>query len=130
MSAVQHEKQLHELGVENIMFQPSAFSPRFHHPVRSRGYKRDVAFIGGPGLCGQRARLLAEVSKHFDVEVFGVRRAWERWLRHFPNLRLRRPLRNTSYRRVCSTSRIVLGMNELNDVPLYTSNRTFLTLGC
>ena len=56
----ENEKQLHELGVENIMFQPSAFSPRFHHPVRSRGYKRDVAFIGGPGLCGQRARLLAD----------------------------------------------------------------------
>jgi hypothetical protein len=130
MSALRHRSRLHEQGVENIVFLLSGFSPRFHFPSKPIAKVRDLVFIGGPGRQGQRARFLSELSKHFDTEIFGVQAGWERWCRHYSNLRIRRPVRNAGYRRVCATSRIVLGQNEANDVPLYFSNRTFLTLAC
>lgn len=130
MSALRHRARLHERGVENIVFLLSGFSPRFHYPSKPVPKVRDLVFIGGPGRQGQRARFLSELSKQFDTEIFGVQSGWERWCRHYPNLRVRRAVRNAGYRRVCATSRIVLGQNEANDVPLYFSNRTFLTLAC
>ena len=36
----------------------------------------------------------------------------------------------SSTRCICASSKIVLGLNEVNSSPLYFSNRTFLTLAC
>jgi len=130
MSALRHPEHWHARGVENITFLFSGFSPRFHSPSKPKKPVRDIAFIGGPGASGQRARLISKISERFDTEVFGVRRAWEHWADLYGNVRVRGPLRNSGYRRVCATSRIVLGLNEVNDLPLYFSNRTFLTLAC
>ena len=119
---------LRERGIDNMVFLMSGFSPRFHRPAPKQAAKRDVAFIGGPGRRGQRASFLAEVSKRFDTEVFGLH--WQRWRHVTGDLRTSSPVDNRGYAKVCASSRIVLGMNEVNEDIYYFSNRTFLTLAC
>lgn len=118
---------LAERGVRNMMFLMSGFSPRFHYPVRGR-QRRDVVFIGGPGRNGQRASFLAEISEHCSTEVFGA--GWEPYRRKYSSLRIGWPVKVAGFRRLCATSRIVLGLNQVNEDPHYFSNRTFLTLAC
>ncbi len=115
-------------GVRNMIFLMSGFSPRFHYPLPPRRPRRDVLFVGGPGAGGQRAPLLAEVARHFDLEVRGP--GWDAYRERYPHLRVGRPIDNAGFRRVCASSRIVLGMNQVNGDYLYFSNRTFLTLAC
>ncbi|MFK7742158.1 MAG: glycosyltransferase [Planctomycetota bacterium] len=119
---------LREHGLDNMAFLMSGFSPRFHKPVPKREPVRDIAFIGGPGRRGQRASFLAEIAKHFDTEVFG--RHWKRWGSQHRNLRTNGLVDNKAYAKICATSRIVLGVNEVNDESYYCSNRTFLTMAC
>jgi spore maturation protein CgeB len=119
---------LRERGLDNTMFLMSGFSPRFHHPAPPQPKVRDVAFIGGPGRRGQRAAFLARVSERFHTEIFGLH--WDRWTPHHAGLRVRGTVDHRGYRQVCATSRIVLGLNEVNDDLFYFSNRTFLTLAC
>jgi hypothetical protein len=119
---------LRERGLDNMAFLMSGFAPKFHRPAPPQPPRRDVAFLGGPGRRGQRASFLARVSERFDTEVFGNH--WDRWQSTYPNLRVRPPVGNRGYAKVCATSRIVLGINEVNDDLLYCSNRIFLTLAC
>lgn len=115
-------------GVRRMLFQMDAFSPRYHYPLPSRRVCRQVAFVGGPGPMGRRATFLAAIAEHFDLEIFGL--GWDEWRRRYPKLRVRGPVKAPGFRRVCATSSIVLGLNQINDDPLYFSNRTFLTLAC
>jgi len=119
---------LREHGLDNMAFLMSGFSPRFHRPVQARPPQRDVAFIGGPGRHGQRASLLVKLATEFDVHVYGG--AWRRWSGSVGRLRVHGQIKNKAYAHVCATSRIVLGVNEVNDDEYYCSNRTFLTLAC
>lgn len=119
---------LRERGLDNMAFLMSGFSPRFHRPAPPQPIRRDVAFIGGPGRRGQRAAFLAEVSRRFRTEVFGLH--WNRWNHATGSLRVCPPVDFRSYAKICATSRIVLGVNEVNDDEYYFSNRTFLTLAC
>ncbi len=119
---------LRERGLDNMAFLMSGFSPRFHRPARVQPFQRDVAFIGAPGRRGQRASFLAEVAKYYDTELFG--RHWDRWAHLHGGLRVQGPIDNRTYARICATSRIVLGVNEVNEDLYYFSNRTFLTLAC
>ncbi len=119
---------LREHGVSNVTFLMSGFSSRFHHPEPAAACKRDVVFIGGPGAHGQRVELLTQVSAKFDTEIYGL--GWEPWLAANPQLRVREPVRARGFRKLCASSRIVLGLNQFNDDPLYFSNRTWLSLAC
>ncbi|MCK5941004.1 MAG: glycosyltransferase family 1 protein [Planctomycetes bacterium] len=119
---------LREHGLDNMAFLMSGFSPRYHRPVAAQQHVRDVAFIGGPGRRGQRASFLAEIARRFDTEVFG--RHWDRWSGAHKHLRVNQQINNKAYAKVCATSRIVLGVNEVNDDAYYCSNRTFLTMAC
>ena len=127
---------LAQQGLSNFAFVMSGFSPRFHFPggpavpESSQHKKRDLVFIGGPGLKGNRAEFLAHISTHFRTEIFGPVGPWAEWVARHPELRVREPVAAPGYRAVCASSRIVLGMNQVNDDPLYFSNRTFLTLAC
>jgi spore maturation protein CgeB len=87
-----------------------------------------VAFIGGPGRRGQRAAFLARIAERFDTEVFGQH--WNRWSHTTGKAQLHGMVKNRGYAQICATSRIVLGVNEINDDAYYFSNRTFLTLAC
>ncbi|MBL8754990.1 MAG: glycosyltransferase [Planctomycetes bacterium] len=119
---------LRERGLDNMAFLMSGFSPRYHHPRPRQTPVRDVAFLGGPGRRGQRAAFLAEIAKRFRTDVFG--RHWERWQGVHDGLRVHAPVDNRGYAKVCATSKIVLGVNEVNEDLYYFSNRTFLTLAC
>lgn len=119
---------LRENGVDRTAFVLEGFSPTFHYPVEARRPKRDVAFIGGPGRRGQRVELIAEIARRCDLEVFGC--GWEPWQRVHPHLRVRPPVKAPGYRRVCASTRILLGVNQVNHDPLYFSNRTLFTLAC
>lgn len=119
---------LREHGLENMAFLMSGFSPRYHRPLQSQQHVRDVAFIGGPGRRGQRASFLAKIAKQFDTDVYG--RHWDRWSGAHKHLRVHNQINNKSYAKICATSRIVLGVNEVNDDAYYCSNRTFLTMAC
>ena len=119
---------LRERGLDNMVFLMSGFSPRFHRPAPRQRMRRDVAFIGGPGRRGQRADFLAAISREFKTEIFGLH--WDRWTHLHPELRVRGTVDNKGYAQICATSKIVLGLNEVNDDTYYFSNRTFLTLAC
>jgi hypothetical protein len=119
---------LRERGLDNMAFLMSGFSPRFHRPAPHQPPLRDVAFIGTPGRLGQRAELVARIAKHFRTEVFGLH--WNRWPQYCQRLKVNKPISNREYASVCATSKVVIGTNEVNDAPLYFSNRTFLTLAC
>ncbi|MCA8974777.1 MAG: glycosyltransferase, partial [Planctomycetes bacterium] len=119
---------LRERGLDNMAFLLSGFQPRFHRPAKAQKKVRDVAFIGGPGRRGQRASFLAEIAERFDTEVFGMH--WQRWSHLRGKLRFRGQVDNRAYAKVCATSRIVLGINEINSDDYYFSNRTFLTMAC
>lgn len=130
MSNPSHFDWLHRHGVRNTVFLMSGFSPRYHYPVGPLSPRRDVVFIGGPGKRGQRAAFLARISEHVHTEIFGVEAAWQHWTHQYPKLRVFKPVDNAGFRRICATSRIVLGLNQVNEDPCYFSNRTFLTLAC
>lgn len=119
---------LHRHGVRHTMFLMSGFSPRFHRPAPRTRQVRDVAFIGGPGRRLQRAEILATLARRFRVEVFGLH--WEGLASRFPDLHIHGPVGSRGYGRVCASSRIVLGVNEVNGDRNYFSNRTWLTLAC
>ena len=128
MSNLGHIEMLREHGVRNAVFLKAAFSPTVHYPVTPRGGRWDVAYIGGPGRRGQRADLLAQLSRRFDTRVFG--RGWQDYQERPRELRVGGVVFPRKYRRICANARIVLGLNEVNQVPYYSSNRVFLTLGC
>lgn len=121
---------LREQGLSNMAFVMSGFSPTFHHPVEPRRPIRDLVFIGGPGFSSMRAEFLAEISQHYRTEIFGPKELWASSVARYPQLRVRDAVGAPGYREVCATSRIVLGLNQVNEDPLYFSNRTFLTLAC
>ena len=119
---------LGEHGVRGTMYQMSGFSPRYHFPIGPRVPRRDVAFIGGPGVHGERVEFLARISEHVETQIFGP--GWEPYRAKYPQLRIGGPVKAAGFRRICASSRIVLGLNQCNDQPGYFSNRTFLTLAC
>jgi len=119
---------LSERGIDHAAFVLEGFSSTFHYPVQPDGRIRDLVFIGGPGRDGQRARFLAEVARAFSLEVYG--KGWEKWERRYPDLCVRGPVKTSRYRKLCASSRIVLGLNQVNYDPLYFSNRTFFSLAC
>ena len=117
-------------GLANFAFVMSGFSPTYHFPVPRKKAKRDLVFIGGPGPQGNRAEFLNRISAHYRTEIFGPIEPWAEWVERHPELRVRDPIKAPGYRAVCASSQIVLGMNQVNEDPLYFSNRTFLTLAC
>lgn len=120
---------LFDQGIRHVAFTFEGFSPTWHHPVDGpRRQHRDLAFIGGPGRDGLRAHFLAAIARQHPLQIFG--KGWESWRRHYPVLDVRGPVGPRSYREICATTRIVLGINQINDDPLYFSNRTLLTLAC
>ncbi len=131
MSNPTHAPWLAEHGVDQVAFLMSGFSARYHRPwTEPVEPVRDVAFIGGPGRKGQRAEVLSRLAEAgIDCHVFGD--GWKSGAHNLSScLTLHGPVSSKQYRKVCATSRIVLGMNEVNDHRLYFSNRTWLTMAC
>lgn len=118
---------LRSQGVHHAAFVLEGFSSTFHYP-EEHPTSRSIVFIGGPGREGQRAEFLSRIAERHDLEVYG--RHWDEWANLYPNLRIHRPVKPPGFRRLCASSRIVLGLNQVNRDSLYFSNRTFLSLAC
>lgn len=102
-----------------------ACDPTDHHPVEPVArYASDVAFIGKPNPTGGRVELMRLLAKHHDLKVYGP--GW-REAGFQPTLDDVYP---RQYREICSSARIMLGIDLRDDVDLYFSNRTWITLGC
>lgn len=118
-----------------------AHLPSFPAVSMSRGERHlfgsDVAFVGGlnqppvanRALAERRLRLFARLAGTFDLKVWGPQRPAV--VRRAPALGIdlrRWPAYNADLVRVCRASKVVLGVNTINTVRHYFSNRTFLTL--
>jgi hypothetical protein len=114
-----------------------AYLPAFPSPALTpairRAYGSPVAFIGNiyqppvgdKKLQGRRLELFNRIGARYPLRVWGPQlRAPEA-----PTFRLTRWLTyQHDYVKVCRSSAIVLGINTVNSVALYFSNRTFITL--
>jgi spore maturation protein CgeB len=98
-----------------------------------RLFGSDVAFVGAvyyptkdPDLFHSRARLLRAVHARHDLKIWGLQRHRRELTRGLRTIEW--PAYNRDLVRICRSSRIVLGLNKVNTVERYFSNRTFLTL--
>lgn len=99
-------------------------------------YRSEVAFVGSiyywdhnENICSRREKLLKEINKHYNLKIWGpqgVRNAKELWGKGYPAIEW--PAYNEELVRVCQGADIVVGINAMNSVELYFSNRTFITL--
>lgn len=101
-------------------------------------YASDVAFVGNVlhppvadrSLAERRLRLLRRIAAAHDLVVWGpqgdptTRRRWRR----VPVRLIEWPAYNSELVKICHAADVVLGLNTINSVELYFSNRTFLTL--
>lgn len=110
-----------------------AFPPRVLSAAERRAYASEVAFIGGifqppvrnPQLAQRRLKLLTRLGERFDLRVWGPQARVPRKT----NFRVTRWLAyHDEVVKICGAAAIVLGINTVNTVALYFSNRTFLTL--
>jgi hypothetical protein len=84
----------------------------------------DVAFIGQADARGGRVEALQALSEHFEVKVYG--RGWDAV--GLPPAR--ENVYPEQYRTICNSARVILGNDLRQDVDLYFSNRTWMSLGC
>ena len=101
-----------------------------------RLFGSEVAFVGSvyhpspdPEAFRARARLLRAVAARHDLKIWGPQRypGTRRRLRGGVTL-VQWPAYNHDLVRVCRSAHIVLGINLVNSIELYFSNRTFITL--
>jgi hypothetical protein len=130
-----------ELGVRRVEFVMSGFSKSVHSPLVKEGPQPyDVVYVGSPGEDGGRGKMVLRAAQRHRVDVFG--RGWEAYRgvsvpagvsgrgASGPGLRIHGPVRPKGFARICAQAKITLGMNWLNNVPMYFSNRTWMSLGC
>ena len=112
------------LGVKNVFHLWEGCDPEVHKytPTNSPEYQCDVAFVG-VNKAG-RENLLKKVMKTgFNLKVWG-----RDWPKDFPVQK--EWVEPEEFAKVCSSAKIVLGLNDNNTIPDYFSDRTFLTLAC
>jgi hypothetical protein len=106
-------------------------------PEQRRLYASPVAFVGNvfqppvadEAIATRRLRLLSRVGERFGLKVWGPQAsAIDELPRPLPFRVMRWPAYNEECVKVCRSSDVVLGMNTVDSVELYFSNRTFLTL--
>lgn len=87
-------------------------------------FAADVSFIGKGDRRGGRVDLVLALAKRWKVKVYG--QGWEK-------VGLQATLEDVypeQYRAICASSKVMLGCDLRDDVELYFSNRTWITLGC
>lgn len=118
--------QYRQAGIKNPVYFVGACDRRDHrsrHPILPL-WKSDIAFIGTARHGESRTRLPQQLSREFNVKVYG--KNWQKF-GFRPTLKTVTP---RSYGLICGGARIVLGADITNAVKGYWSNRLWLTLGC
>lgn len=114
-----------EAGVSNVHYLRTGCDRTDHYPVSaSSNFESDIAFIGGPRL-GDRTEILKRISEKHKLAVYG--QDWEEAIGARPRLEEIYP---EEYRGICSSAKIIIGMDPRDDLDLYFSNRTWLSLAC
>lgn len=104
-------------------------------------HRSEVAFLGNvfqppvadEAIALRRLRLLSKVGARFDLRVWGPQSPdFDRFVDHsaepLPFRVVRWPAYNDECAKVCRGAAVVLGINTVDTVYRYFSNRTFLTL--
>jgi hypothetical protein len=106
-------------------FLPAAGDSDICPVAETPGYAADVTFIG-TGYDPARAEFLVALAEHVKVTVWGL--GWEKWKGRL-NWR-GRPVEGKEFAKVCSSSRIVLGINPMRAAggTNYTSDRTWMVI--
>ena len=119
------EKEWAALGLP-AKFLPSCADASIRPVPASKQFASDVAFIG-TGYDPSRANFLLKVASKFDLRVWG--NGWDEWRQ-----RLKwsgRPIEGKEFAAVCSSTKIVLGVNPARytaDSGNTTSDRTWMTI--
>jgi hypothetical protein len=115
-----------------------AFPPLELPPAQAKIYASEVAFVGNlfhppvpdENLALRRYRLLGKVCERHRLKIWGQQgdpRASEKWpFRQCPLIHW--PAFHEEVVKICRATDVVLGINTVNFVERYFSNRTFLTL--
>ena len=91
-----------------------------------KAFASDIAFIG-TGSDAARANFLLKVAKKYDLKVWG--RGWEEWRKQLNWSG--RPVEGKEFAAVCSSAKIVLGVNPARytaDSGNTTSDRTWMVI--
>lgn len=113
------------------------------HPRRKPGsirvpslYQSDIAFVGNlyypsrdKDLAIERQLLLKKIQSRHSLIVWGPQGdplARQKWGANYPVIEW--PAYHEELVKICNGAKIVLGVNRINTVDRYFSNRTFLTL--
>ena len=109
----------------NALFLPAAGDAGIKPVDHDERFASQVAFIG-TGYDPERAKLLIEIAKRFDVRVWGP--GWEKWRTSLPWSG--KSVEGRDFSAVCSSSAIVLGINPAKAAGgvSYTSDRTWMVL--
>ena len=119
------EKEWAALGLP-AKFLPSCADASIKPVPQNRKYASDVAFIG-TGYDPSRANFLMKVAKKHDLRVWG--RGWEEWRKTLNWSG--RPVEKKEFAAVCSSSKIVLGVNPARYTAQSgntTSDRTWMVI--
>jgi hypothetical protein len=119
------EKEWAALGLP-AKFLPSCADIAIKPVKPQKKFGSDVAFIG-TGYDPSRANFLLKVAKKCDLRVWG--RGWEEWRKplHWSG----RPVAGKDFAAVCSSSKILLGVNParyVGDSGNTTSDRTWMVI--
>ena len=119
------EKEWAALGLR-AKFLPSCADANIRPVAVKKAFASDIAFIGS-GNDPARANFLLKVAKKYDLKVWG--RGWEEWRK--PLNWSGRQVEGKNFATVCSSAKIVLGMNPARytaDPGNATSDRTWMTI--
>lgn len=106
-------------------FLPAAADAGIHPVPFEPRFSADVTFIG-TGYDPQRAKYLLAIAEHLDLRVWGL--GWEPWRKQIAWGG--RAVEGREFEAVCSSSKIVLGINPERAAggTTYTSDRTWMVM--
>jgi len=119
------EREWAALGLP-AKFLPSCADAGIRPVPHAKKFASDVAFIGS-GYDPARANFLLKVAKKYDLKVWGP--GWEEWRKALNWSG--RPVEGKQFAAVCSSSKIVLGVNPARytaDSGNTTSDRTWMVI--
>jgi hypothetical protein len=109
----------------NAVFLPAAGDARIKPVAPQEKFASDVTFIG-TGYDPERAKVLIEVARHYDLRVWGP--GWDQWRDELAWSG--RSVEREEFAAVCSSSGVTLGINPVRAAggTSYTSDRTWMAM--
>jgi len=115
----------HDAGVSQAHYLRTGCDLTDHYPVASLAtFESDVAFVGG-ARGSDRIDLIKQLQTKCDLAYYGP--GWKKAIDVPARMS---EVYSDDYRRICSSAKIVIGIDTRDDLDLYFSNRTWLSLAC